>query len=110
MRHPMKTQWEEASERTKRRHTRKAKQAVDAVLDEVAPNQSDQLWQSLVTSKSMGQHPSSDDEERADEVLMQALAECYKNANNWQTRREILSIMADKVSYKALQKWIPRVQ
>ena len=105
----MKTQWEEASERTKRRHTRKAKQAVDAVLDEVAPNQSDQLWQSLVTSKSMGQHPSSDDEERADEVLMQALAECYKNANNWQTRRQILSIMADKVSYKALQKWIPNL-
>ena len=34
VRHPMKTQWEEASERTKRRHTRKAKQAVDAVLDE----------------------------------------------------------------------------
>lgn len=67
----MKTQWGEASERTKRRHTRKAKQAVDAVLDEVAPNQSDQLWQSLVTSKSMIQHRFSDDEERADEVLTQ---------------------------------------
>ena len=107
VRHPMKTQWEEASERTKRRHTRKAKQAVDAVLEEVAPNQSDQLWQSLATSKSLGQHPFSDDEERADEVLMQALAECYRNANNWQTRRQILSIMADKVSYKALQRWIP---
>ena len=39
----MKTQREEASERTKRRHTRKAKQAVDVVLDKVAPNQSDQL-------------------------------------------------------------------
>ena len=110
VRHPMKTQWEEASERTKRRHTRKAKQAVDAVLDEVAPNQSDQLWQSLVTSKSLGQHPlSTDDEERTDEVLMQALAECYRNANNWQTRRQILSIMADKVSYKAVQKWIPNL-
>ena len=32
----------------------KAKKAFDAVLDEVAPNQSDQLWQSLVTSKSLG--------------------------------------------------------
>ena len=83
----MKTQWEEASEQTKPCHTRKAKQAVDAVLDELAPNQSDQLWESLVTSKSLGQHPfSMDDEEHTDEVLMQALAECYKNANNWQTR------------------------
>ena len=60
------------------------------MLDEVAPNQSDQLWQSLVTSKSFGQHPFNDDEEREDEVLMQALAECYRNANNWQTRRQIL--------------------
>ena len=82
VRHPMKIQWEEASERTKRRHTRKAKQAVDTMLDEVAPNQSDQLCQSLVASKSFGQHPFNDDEEREDEVLMQALAECYRNANN----------------------------
>ena len=104
----MKTQWEEASERTKRCHTCKAKQAVDAVLDKGAPNQSNQLWQSLVTSKALGQHPfSTDDKEGTDEVLMQALAECYRNANNWQTRRQILSIMGDKVSYKALQKWIP---
>ena len=109
LRHPMKTQWEEASERTKRHHTRKGKQAVDAVLDEVAPNQSGQLWQSLVTSESFGQHPFDDDEEHEDEVLMQALAECYRNTNNWQTRRQILSIMADKVSYKALQKWIPNL-
>ena len=79
------------------------------MLDEVAPNQSDQLWQSLVTSKSFGQHPFDDDEEREDELLMRALAECYRNANNWQTRRQILSIMADKVSYKALQKWIPNL-
>jgi len=61
VRYPMKTQWEEASERIKRRNTRKAKQAVDAVLDELAPNQSDQLWQALVSSKSLGQHPFSDD-------------------------------------------------
>ena len=63
----------------------------------------------MVTSKSFGQHPFNDDEEREDEVLIQALAECYRNANNWQTRRQILSIMADKVSYKALHKWIPNL-
>ena len=37
------TQWEEASERTRLRHLRKANQAVNAVLEEVAPNQSGQL-------------------------------------------------------------------
>lgn len=109
MRYPMKTQWDEASERTRRRHTRKAKQAVDAVLDEVAPNQSVQLWQSLVSSKSLEQHPFGESAAGIDEVLMEALAECYRNANNWQTRRQILSIMSDKVTYKALQKWIPNL-
>ena len=68
-------------ERTRRRHIRKANQAVDAVLDVVAPNQSDQLWKSLVASKSL-EHPVNHNDERVDEVLMEALAECYRNASN----------------------------
>ena len=102
VRFPLTTQWEEASERTRRRHLRKANQAVDAVLEEVAPNQSGQLWKSLVASKS--ENPSGNEREPVDEVLMEALAECYRNASNWQTRRQILSIMADKVSFKTLKK------
>ena len=86
MRYPLKTQWEEASERTRRRHLRKAKEAVVAVLEEVAPNQCQQLWQSLVASKSLESHLSSDNDDDIDEVFMEALAECYRNADNWQTR------------------------
>ena len=37
------TQWEEANERTRLRHLRKANQPVDAVLEEVAPNQTGPL-------------------------------------------------------------------
>jgi len=33
----LRTPWDEASERTKNRHMRKARQALSAVLDEVAP-------------------------------------------------------------------------
>ena len=102
VRFPLTTQWEEASEQTRRRHLCKANQAVDAVLEEVAPNQSGQLWKSLVASKS--ENPSGNEREPVDEVLMEALAECYRNASNWQTRRQILSIMADKVSFKTLKK------
>ena len=109
VRYPMKTDWEEASERTRRRHIRKAKQAILAVLDEVAPNQCQQLWQSLVASKSLEHQFSSDNDEQVDEVLIGALAECYNNADNWQTRRQILSIMADKVSYKTLRTWVPNL-
>ena len=78
----MKIQWEDASERTRRRHIRKANQVIDAVLGKVAPNQSDQLWKSLAACKSLDQHPVNDNDERVDEVLMEALAECYRNASN----------------------------
>ena len=33
-----------------------------------------------------------------DQVLMVALAACYMNASTWQARRQILSIVADKVT------------
>ena len=103
VRHPVTIPWEEASERTRRRHIRKAKQAVQAVLEEVAPNQPECLWQSIVESLS------SDNQEgnNVDQVLMNALAECYNSANSWQSRRQILSIMADKVAFSTLKKWIP---
>ena len=104
VRFPLTTQWKEAaSHRTRRRHLRKANQALDAVLDKVAPNQSRQLWKSLVASKTSDENRTGNEREPVDEVLMEALAECYRNANNWQTRRQILSIMADKVSFKTLK-------
>ena len=42
-----------------------------------------------------------------DKELMYTLANCYKNANEWDSRRQILSIMADKVRLATIQQWIP---
>jgi len=106
VRHVMMSQWEDANERTRRRHVRKAKQAVTAVLDEVAPNQHHQLWHAIA-SKPLESLNSSEEEEDIDNVLMEALAQCYTNADRWDTKRQILSIMADKVTYCTLQRWIP---
>ena len=73
---------------------------VQAVLEEVAPNQPECLWQSVVESLS------SDNQEgnNVDQVLMNALAECYNSANSWEIPRQILSIMADKVAFSTLKK------
>ena len=112
VRSQLKTPWEGASKRTRRRYVRKSSQAVAAVLEEVAPNQSGQLWHSLVQSKSLKQELYSDDDfgdDPVDNVFMEALAECYYNASNWETRRQILSIMADKVTFQTLKRWIPDV-
>lgn len=43
----------------------------------------------------------------ADSTLIKALTELYDNAGHWGTRWQILSILADKVSFKMLERWIP---
>ena len=93
--------WNESSERTFHCHLQKVKQGVSAVLDEVAPNQSETLWHSL--GPSLNQQFSSDSESEGEEVdnkLMNALTECYSNASTWDIQRQILSIMADKATFR----------
>ena len=106
IRYTLKTPWNDASGRTRRLHERKAKQAVSAVLGEIAPNDPDLLWESIMSSKQneTGSHTCSS---VLDKELMYTLANCYKNANEWDSRRQILSIMADKVSLATIQQWIP---
>ena len=101
VRYTLKTPWEQAIGRTKRQHERKAKQAISAVLDEIAPNDADRLWKAIIASQN---HTGSDG---VDEVLMDTLAKCYKNASGWDSCKQILSIMADKVNLARIRDWIP---
>ena len=109
IRHPVSVPWSEASSRTRRRYVRKARQAVGAVLEEIAPHQLAHLWKTLVSYKSLEAQDSSNDTEDddVDQVLLTALAECYMNASTWQARRQILSIVADKLSFRTIKRWIP---
>lgn len=50
---------------------------------------------------------STESEDALGLTLIDAFAECYNNADHWSTRRQILSIIADKVSFQTLQRWIP---
>lgn len=50
IRHVMVTPWEEAAERTKRFHRRKARQVVFAALEEIAPNSAEMLLDCLQSS------------------------------------------------------------
>ena len=91
-------------QRTRRYHTHKAKQVVSAVLEEIAPQDPDNLWTSLVNAQ-----PSLKESEPQDTVLLGLLSECYLNADHWSTKRQILSIIADHVSFNTVQKWIPGI-
>lgn len=107
----LRNPWESVSDRTKRYYIRKAGQSVTAVLQDIAPNDSAPLFKEICSSKSIRHSlfidEDSDDGTTIDETLMEALAECYYAASCWETRRQILSVMADKVSFKRMQRWIP---
>ena len=97
----MVTPWEEAAEKTKRFHRRKARQVVFAALEEIAPNSAKMLLDCLQSSNK--------DADDIDSTLLGVLVECYQNAGHWSTRRQLLSIMADKVSFKVLKTWLPNL-
>lgn len=101
IRHVMVTPWEEAAERTKRFHRRKARQVVFAALEEIAPNSAEMLLACVQSS--------NEDASDIDSTLLEVLVECYQNAGHWSTRRQLLSIMADKVSFKVLKTWLPNL-
>ena len=103
----MQKRWNQANERTQRKHLCQAKSAVSAVLEVIAPNDVEHLWKDLCkTSLTSKEIISTKDKE-----LLEALAESYFNATHWSIRRQIVSIMASKVSYKDLMiSWFKQTQ
>ena len=106
IRSKLNKRWHCTNERTKRHYTRKARQSVYAVIEEIAPGDTDNLWNALVSSRGMVCQLPMDPQLHADSTLIEALTECYNNAGHCSTRRQILSILADKVSFKMLKRWI----
>ncbi|KAK3739225.1 hypothetical protein QZH41_004334 [Actinostola sp. cb2023] len=108
IRHSLSVPWDTAHERTKRRYTRKAEQCISAVLDVLVPEDSISLWKELcernvTVEDGQGAPPKSGKELE----LLEAFTESYASAQHWSTRRQILSMMADKLSFKELQEYIP---
>ena len=99
IRRVMTTPWAEAAERTKRFYVRKAKQVVQATLEEIAPQRPEMLLNEL--------QKVNRESDSMNATLLEALIECYSNASHWSSQRQILSIIADKVSFPTLQKWLP---
>ena len=111
VRHTLSVPWNTAHERTKRRYLRKAQQCISAMLDVLAPENSQELWTELcdryaVCSKSQVVVEGRSEKETE---LLNAFAESYLNAQHWSTRRQILSLMADKLSLKEMREFIPTV-
>ena len=111
VRSQLQTPWEKASAQTKRYYTLKAGQATVAILNDISPQDSQSLFSKVASSGVLRQQFTSSEEaspeSNVDETLMAALPACYGAASDWATRRQIPSIMADKVRYKTLLKYVP---
>ena len=113
VRNPSSLSWKTANERTKRRYLRKAWQSISAVLDVIAPGASEELWNELcerhiqaVSKESQNEGVSRSEKEVK---LLETFSESYLNAQHWSTRRQILSLMADKLSLHELREFIPTI-
>ena len=97
----MSTPWDDAGERTKRYYVKKASEVVAESLKVIAGEESDKLWETMVSSRAMKQHFSlaSSGTEEVDLTLLESLVECYNNATQWHTRRQILSLQVPSTVY-----------
>ena len=104
---PSKKGWVEMRAHTKRAHITKAKALVVAGLEVIAPGDAGPLWEALRDSGTVEKEFGIAEESPENQKYLNALAESYLNASCWETRRQVLSIMADPVSFKRIQHYIP---
>jgi hypothetical protein len=79
------------------------------MLDVVTPGDGALLWEALQSSALVEEALGIQKTSPAEEKYLLALAETYRNASGWDTRRQILSVMADIVPFARLQQYLPNV-
>ena len=91
-------EWEQVSDRIKQRYTKRTAEIVSSDLRTISPEDAGSLWQATVSSVAMKKALGLEDLSQPSKDYLEALAEAYGNANGWDTRRQILSIMAGLAS------------
>ena len=96
--------------RTRHVYVTKARDAVMAALEVIIPDDAGGLWEAL---KESGEVESAlgvlSEPHPADDKYLKSLAETYQNASSWDTRRQVLSVMADLVPYSLIQRYLPGI-
>lgn len=101
-------EWENITKRTRERYLHQTSEIVSSVIGVISPKNATHLWEALQSSNVVNNilgvrqigHPS-------EVAYLEALAEAYKRASGWDTRRQVLSIMASIASFKAISEFIP---
>lgn len=103
---PYKRRWELTSVRTRANHISKAKSMIIAGLHVITPGDAGYLWEAVRKSGCVEKELGIG-EQQEERKYLEALAESYRNASCWETRRQILSIMGDLTTFNRILSYIP---
>ena len=81
--------------------------AIVAALDVITPRDAGHLWTAVKSSRGVETALHNQIDESVDRKYPEALAETYQHATGWDTRRQVLAIMADLVPVREIKKFIP---
>lgn len=99
----LKVPWETACEKTKAGYVNKVRDVMEMVVSILCPNSAEMVCLELQRKSII---PNSIDVSISSEFI-QVLIECYKQQDNRQTGRQLLSIVADKLKFEELKSLLP---
>lgn len=94
------------SEATKHRYPKRSSDIVAAVVKTISPENAGHIWREMTSTSIMNKLLGTEVISLADQRYLEALAEVYYNADSWDTRRHILSVMTGVAGYKAIAIFI----
>ena len=101
----MKVPWATACEKTKAYYIDKVRDVMQTVISILCPGSVEMVWLEIQKKPII---PNSTDELISNEFL-QVLIESYKQSGNRQTRRQLLSLVADKMKFEELKSLLPSI-
>ena len=105
----LNTSWDDVSVTQQKYYQRKMKDVIQAALSVVVPGQEEYMWNCLREEREIAdvsEEPPAK-RKRIDTGLVQTLISAHNDAENWQTKRQILSIFVNDFSKTELQEMIP---
>ena len=97
--------WEELSHQRRNVYVTRATTAIVAALEVITPRDAGHLWTAVQSSRGVKTALAIDD--NIYRKYLEALVKIYQHATSWDTRRQVLAIMADLVPYRDIQKFLP---
>ena len=99
--------WENLDEQRKNVYLDRATTAIVAALEVITPGDAGHLWEAVQSSRSVEKALGISEQQPTEKKYLQASAETYQHSTSWDTRRQILAIIADLVPFREIQEFIP---